>query len=286
MSVTIADMQSVATAGWWITSGGSPPAEPTLSVSNDGDGDAITAAVDGDAGVTNRLFYRKTADASWTVGNTRAGDGDIAQAGLDAETWYDFVVVSDDGGYYSVPSKPASVYVTAGGGTDGTGMMGLALENLRELLAASSNFQDWIGAEGTEDERIAAAKLRIYRVAKETPTRPFAVVRFAIPGEWESEAIAGGAKGHYIDRGTLELFFEADVASAQQDETKFDEAEILFLNKTDSIISDMMDLAGSGAYLHVRSFAVSYGPVRSAKGQGEFYQIGYRIEYGLTSTIG
>ena len=54
------------------------PTEPTLTVSNDGDGDAVTATVDGYPGATNTLYYRTLDDSTWTEGESRTGDGDIA----------------------------------------------------------------------------------------------------------------------------------------------------------------------------------------------------------------
>ena len=87
---------------------------PTLSVTDDGDGDAVTATVDGDAGVTNTLYYRKDSDTAWTEGTGRSGDGDIAQTGLDDVTHYWFVVISSASGYTSVPSLPVGVFVTSG----------------------------------------------------------------------------------------------------------------------------------------------------------------------------
>jgi len=116
MALVIGDMQSVGTAGWWYTSDatGSAPATPTLSVVNDGDGDAVTATVSGDAGVTNQLLYKKSVDTAWITGATRFGDGAIAQAGLDNDTGYDFIVVAEDSNYYSYPSAQVTVNVNDG----------------------------------------------------------------------------------------------------------------------------------------------------------------------------
>lgn len=93
-------------------SGASAPAAPVLvSVTNVGDGDAVTAAVTGDAGVTIRLYYQKSGAASWTPGASRVGSGTITQTGLDENAWYTFVAVASSGGLYSLPSLALGCYV-------------------------------------------------------------------------------------------------------------------------------------------------------------------------------
>jgi hypothetical protein len=100
-----------------VTGAGSQPGEPTATATSTTSGQ-VDVVVDGDAGVTNRLFYRQADDTAWTTGVTRSGDGTIAQTGLTAGDIYTFVVVSDDNGYYSKPSKPLSLAVF--GSTDHT----------------------------------------------------------------------------------------------------------------------------------------------------------------------
>lgn len=111
MAIGVGEMQSIGTGGWFITSGGAAPGEPTLSVVLAGSG-AVTATVAGDASVTNTLYYRKSGDTSWTEGNNRSGDGDISASGLDADTNYTFTVVSSDGSFYSLPSAALTMLVT------------------------------------------------------------------------------------------------------------------------------------------------------------------------------
>jgi len=90
------------------------PTEPTLGVTNAGDGAAVTATVIGTAGATHQLYYRTFAGLAWTAGNTRVGDGTIAQGGLTAETTYHFIVVSSNVDGSSPPSESVTVYVSAG----------------------------------------------------------------------------------------------------------------------------------------------------------------------------
>ena len=94
--------------------GGALPSTPTLTVSNDGDGDAVTATVAGDDSALNKLYYRKASDTAWTIGENRAGDGDIAQAGLDDGEFYWFMVISVVAGVSSVSSLQVMVYVSSG----------------------------------------------------------------------------------------------------------------------------------------------------------------------------
>lgn len=68
---------------------GDTPSAPVITVSVAGTTATIT--FDGDAGVTNYLFYKAAGASSWTVGGNRAGDGDIAVAGLSAGVRYTFV---------------------------------------------------------------------------------------------------------------------------------------------------------------------------------------------------
>jgi len=116
MTIAIADMQSVGTLGWWYTDlgGASPPDAPSLSISDDGDGDAITATVAGAAGATHTLYYMAAGASAWREGNSRAGDGVIHQTGLATGTLYFFVVVSSAAGLVSLPSPTIQVRLSAG----------------------------------------------------------------------------------------------------------------------------------------------------------------------------
>jgi len=127
MSLTTGDYISILTGGFWEDVTGGAPATPTLSVSNDGDGDAVTASVTGAVGATNTLYYMLDGAAAWTAGNSRSGDGDIAQTGLDENRTYSFIAVSVLGGVYSLPSPMVQVNVSAGSllttGIDFSGML-------------------------------------------------------------------------------------------------------------------------------------------------------------------
>jgi hypothetical protein len=123
---------------------------PTLIVTNDGDGAAVTASVTGSGTIT--LYYRKSTATAWTAGSSRTGDGDIAQAGLDSAL-YEFVAVADDSGL-SLPSAPQFLNVESSDAllTPTVGAL-LVMSNLRDLVADSATFQAWVGAASAAEAR-------------------------------------------------------------------------------------------------------------------------------------
>lgn len=115
MAVSSGNLQSIGTHGWWrdTEAAGSTPGAPSISsLTDNGDG-SVTVAVDGDAGVTNYLYYMAAGDGALTQGESRSGDGDITQTGLTTGQSYWFVVVSQSGSFYSPPSAPILRYVSA-----------------------------------------------------------------------------------------------------------------------------------------------------------------------------
>jgi len=178
---------------------GSPPGEPSLSVTNDGNGTAVTATVDGDAGATNKLYYRKAGDSAWTAGSSRSGDGDIAQSGLTPETRYQFVIVSDSGGFYSIPSNVVALFVTdTTTATTPSSIFATPLKYLRDSLAASATFQTLVGAGDA-----AAALAHIHYFGLNHPrqwaaTTAYALrdfVRLAAGGSFIYECTVDGTSG-------------------------------------------------------------------------------------------
>lgn len=282
MTLLKGDMQAVGTFGLWTTdeSGASAPGRPSISVSSDGDGDAVTVTVSGDAGATHTLYYREHNAASWTEGNNRSGDGDIAQAGLDDHTWYEFQVVSDDTGVYSLPSLSYLVLVTSGAG-DAVGVLAAPLETLRRMVAASATFQSW-----TSSANATEAKTHVHLVAitDASAARPFAIVRYAEDADHREDASAWGATQLFIDQGSIELGFEADVADGDAD--SHEDAELAFVNDIGQIMEDVNDIAGTDDYLILRGWEVVRGPARAhpseEHSEGDYYQILLTVEYGLT----
>lgn len=114
MTVVIGGMTSVGTAGEFQL----VPGQVTLTVANDGDGDAFTATLAGDTGAQNYLMYRKfdlDTSTAWTAGGNRAGDGVIQVTGLDNNTWYEAYAYSVQEGSYGLAAPVERFKVTDGG---------------------------------------------------------------------------------------------------------------------------------------------------------------------------
>lgn len=152
------------------------------------------------------------------------------------------------------------------------GMVSLPLHYLRLSIADSAAFRTWVGA-STQAEALA----RIYINRETTPTRPFAVV--AWDRNWSREAISGGGRNYFEQRGDLMLMFEDDIADG------LDEADayFTFTNTVGAIIEDIEELAGQAGYLNVVSIAVENGPARPTEDEkqetSDYYQALYRIGF-------
>lgn len=160
-----------------------------------------------------------------------------------------------------------------------SGPLSLPLKNLQTLVSNSSTFQTWVGA---ADAATAAARIYLVGEDKSATTRPFAVVHHLDPAEFNREAQAGGAVQCFVESGAVGLIFEDDVGAAYAADHA--DAEMEFTNIVGAVISEMEDLAGSGAYLNVTRFGVITGPARSAldeaESEGDYYGIQFRVEYG------
>jgi len=292
MTVTIGDMQSVGTRGWWVTdtAGGSAPGTPTLTLTNDGDGDAVTATVAGDGGVTNTLYYRAVGASAWTTGASRSGDGTINQTGLDDNTWYSFVVVSSSGGYNSLPSLPASIYCTSGDTSDTDNVFWGPLELLRTLVAASATFQSWVGATGaTEAELIASAKASVYLVGLDdvsgtdywdtvSSARPFALLDI---GE-EFEHVRSAHISSFVPSGSLLARFESAVASGDKDDAEA--AQKAHVKTVGDILGEMEAKSAEAGYLIINGFSmtdINRTPQDDVKDWGDAFASDWVISWGL-----
>lgn len=98
--------------------GGSPPATPSLSVADNGDGTGAVATISGStAGASNTVqavSLSASGSVSWTDFGPRTGDGTQALALSDGR--YLAIAVSAAGGLDSAPSSPFEFYVTGGSG--------------------------------------------------------------------------------------------------------------------------------------------------------------------------
>ena len=132
MADSVGNMLTIGISGWWRTA--EPPtipSAPTLTVSNDGDGDAITATIEGDAGVTNYVYYQREDATSWTSGGSRAGDGNISIDGLDdGWTYYFYASSQFVGSGYSVASNIVMGICSSTGSDDTIASAGTSPEDV------------------------------------------------------------------------------------------------------------------------------------------------------------
>jgi hypothetical protein len=79
------------------------PIKPTV-MTHDVTPTSVTVQISGDAGVTNRLFYRYWGTLVDITGPTRIGDGQITVNNLQERAYYIYWVVADDGTNLSLPA--------------------------------------------------------------------------------------------------------------------------------------------------------------------------------------
>lgn len=143
---------------------------------------------------------------------------------------------------------------------------------VRNLLAATSEFQSWTG---TADE--AAAKERIYLAGADSVTRPFAVISHG--STWRMERIAGGARDWFANRGSLRVLFEATIAAG--DVGDHEDAETAFLSNVGEIMTAALELSGSDAHISLDSAELDFGPSRSDEDEDEdIYQVRFGVAWG------
>jgi len=112
MSIVSNDIVAWATRGVFKASTTDVPDAPVLvSVTDDGAGSTVTAALTGTGTIT--LFYRVLGTAAWITGLTRSGDGNIQQTGLSSSTWYEFYATITIDGSESGPSAVLRQFVSS-----------------------------------------------------------------------------------------------------------------------------------------------------------------------------
>ena len=167
-----------------------------------------------------------------------------------------------------------------------SGVESLPLEHLKTILSNSSTFQTWTGHTGSASG--AAGHIHYIAVTDDlgedgaTAVRPLAVIDFADDG-FSTEAIAGGAGHAFTQEGTLNLYFENDVASGNSAVER--EAFLAFMNNVGAIINEIANLSGTSTYLNIMSMARVHGPVRGAheqkKDSDDFIEVAYTVDWSL-----
>jgi len=252
MGVTQPDYLAVGSRGRFQSDAGDAPDVPSLTLADDETGSSFTATVDGTAGATHTLYYRKTNESSWTEGDDRTGDGDISASSLSDDTGYLAYVVSSLNNQERA-SGVEYVKVTDGGAAETPATVeNLPLYYLQQTVAACSTFQSWVGAANKAE---AAESVLWVETLTKPSTSNYALVRWA-DGE-ERARDAGGTRSHFIQNGELVLLFRSNITA----DTAMEGASKAFTNKTGEIRIEMEELAGTAGYLDITRTA-QLEPVR------------------------
>ncbi len=158
-----------------------------------------------------------------------------------------------------------------------TGNRGLAMVNLRDLVAASEGFQAGVGAEDAEE---AKEHLHITAYTPETGAfeRPFGLICRTETDKDEAVAVDDSING-----GDLELRFEQDIPADYKDKPK--NAEIYFLNWVEAVLADMWVLSRQGGSFAMNNIDTIEGPTQYESDEAGSFINGIRlmINWGLTS---
>ena len=171
-----------------------------------------------------------------------------------------------------------------------SGEIALAMEYLRQSVAASATFQAWAGAINA-----AAAVSHVHIVALPMPSdlevgytleemqsyRPYVLIGTENRRGFrmDSDSYDG-----YRPSGALTLWLEADVSESYA--SWLADPEVDFLNKLGVMLAEMWLLRNTAGYLQVRNIALSEGPYRSEEDvrpmYGDTMAAELRVEWGAT----
>ncbi len=162
-----------------------------------------------------------------------------------------------------------------------TGNRGKAMLNLRDLVAATSSFQEWAGAEDSEE-----AKGNLHVTAYEPPMdeqeNPQFVRPFGLVCRTENDKDENIAVGENTVGGDLELRFEDDIPAEYKDNPE--NAELEFLNRVEAVLAEMWQLSRQPGYFAMNSVDCIEGPTQIEYGSGKYNNaIRLQVNWGLTS---
>lgn len=259
-----------------VTGGSSPPATPSLTVVDNGNGTGATATIAGsDAGSTERVYYGKPGAIGATFAS-RAGDGSIVLALADG-MWAAYVV-SVSGNLPSFPS-PEETFKVSGGALAAESALALSKAKLRTALSQSATFQAARGVGNSTDalESIyLAAKLA--KDEKEFASlRPFAVV--GTHAELGYDRDSGGTKNYLVASGAVYFY----LTDNDLDPTNPGDASIAWDNLLGGVMEDLESIAGFDDNLSIRQMAIEgYGhsDEDGNRAQQPFWYALVRVEWG------
>lgn len=175
------------------------------------------------------------------------------------------------------------------------GPLGLAMQNLRLLIAGTAAWQAWTGADATDDPA-AAALAHVHLIglppavdsADYTPAelgqlRPYAIVDLGAMDDSGRDFMAQRiASVAFKQTGRLSLYIAADVPPHLKDH--WADAKLDFLNRLGALVQDLLLDSGIDAALSVHGIRLLDGPVRSATEElptiGDAYFALLEVTYG------
>jgi hypothetical protein len=173
-----------------------------------------------------------------------------------------------------------------------TGLIVGPLENLRSLVAASSNWQTWTATANATDARTHTFLMLPPPAAGEAYTkdeleiqRPFCIVDWFTGRQGTGgEPMSGEqlALGQFVVTAKVFVTFEADTP----DEMKAQNSEpfLWFAQKVQGVLTDMLTLQGTGDYLSIQQPTLFAPPRRSPRedkaGIGDLWTCTLLIETG------
>jgi len=163
------------------------------------------------------------------------------------------------------------------------GLLSEPLAHLRRIVAASSTFQQWVGA---ADAAAALERVHYIDVDDDEAIRPHAMV--ATPPDWWCIRLSGGRGNGYRDGGEVLLCLESDI-STEYIATHGD-AHFEHVNVVSGVIEDLLTLSGTADTDGAPLMDIAYiegedGPWRSdpveSQSDANYYQTIMRIGYGV-----
>jgi hypothetical protein len=159
-----------------------------------------------------------------------------------------------------------------------TGIWSDALYQLRRLMSQCDALQTWVDADNATE---ALGSIYYYDTPVSTNVRPVAVVSDGDSAQWIANST--GTRTHYISSGGLHLFFEGDIADANQGNIA--DSLTAFKNDIGGIIDDMLNLSGTDDYMNITSISLIAGPQLSADdeavGDNHYVNAAFSVEWGI-----
>jgi len=152
------------------------------------------------------------------------------------------------------------------------GILSVPMEELRTLLAATSEFQTWVGAANETEAKASIHLGGSYSVGARS-----VVITIA---ELVAKRYAMGTRDWFRWSGALQARFEAAIAAEDQDDHAA--AENTFLAGLDTILRAALGLSGSDDHISLESFDLEKDPNwADADEDSEYYQAPCLARWGI-----